>query len=322
LKAARLDLISIKAMRVKRAAFLQIQVADKPMIIPDAPPVEITVDGQTHVFDLDEPLLPDWIKKKSLQSGGYPYNKKMDDDLYAKELEALQEELVKVLYWLQEAGQRVLIIFEGRDAAGKGGAISAIRENLNPRYVRTVALAKPSDLEQGQWYFQRYIEYFPTVGEMVLFDRSWYNRGGVEPVMGFCTPQQHEIFLQEVPRIEKMVVNDGIHFFKFWIEIGREMQLRRFHDRRHSNLKIWKLSPIDIKALSKWDDYTAARNTMLESTDSKSAPWTVIRGNDKRRARLNIIRCVLDQLPYGKKDKAKIGEIDPKIVMDAASIIK
>ncbi len=292
------------------------------MIIPDAPPVELTIDGQTHTFDLDEPQLADWIKKNSLESGGFPYSKKMEEDLYADELEALQEELVKVLYWLQEAGKRVLVIFEGRDAAGKGGAISAIKENLNPRYVRTVALSKPSDVEQGQWYFQRYIEHFPSAGEMVMFDRSWYNRGGVEPVMGFCTPQQHESFLEEVPRFEKMVVNDGIHLFKFWIDIGREMQLRRFHDRRHSKLKIWKLSPIDIKALSKWDEYTAARNAMLEATNSKHAPWTVILGNDKRRARLNIIRSVLDQIDYTQKDASRIGSIDPKIVTSAKALMK
>jgi polyphosphate kinase len=292
------------------------------MIIPDAPPVEITINGQTHVFDLDEPALPDWIKKNALESGDFPYSKKMDEELYATELEALQEELVKVLYWLQEAGQRVLIVFEGRDAAGKGGSIDAIRENLNPRNVRTVALSKPSDVQQGQWYFQRYIEHFPTKGEMVLFDRSWYNRGGVEPVMGFCTPAQHAAFLAEAPRFETMVVNDGVHLFKFWIDIGREMQLRRFHDRRHSKLKVWKLSPIDIKALSKWDEYTAARNTMLEATNSDPAPWTVIHGNDKRRARLNIIRCVLDRLDYTQKDAARIGAIDPKIVTGVNALIR
>jgi polyphosphate kinase 2 len=295
---------------------------DKPMIIPDAPAVEVTIDGRTNLFDLDEPALPEWIKKKSLASGGYPYDKKMDEDAYAAELEALQEELVKVQYWLQEAGQRVLTVFEGRDAAGKGGAISAIRENLNPRQVRTVALSKPSDVQMGQWYYQRYIEHFPTKGEMVLFDRSWYNRAGVEPVMGFCTPEQQAAFLEETPRFEKIVANDGIHFFKFWIDIGREMQLRRFHDRRHSKLKIWKLSPVDIKALSKWDEYTKARDTMLEATHSKHAPWTIILGNDKRRARLNVIRSILHRLDYAGKDVARIGEIDPKIVAGTKALAR
>jgi polyphosphate kinase 2 len=284
------------------------------MNIPDAPAVEVTIDGTTNVFDLDEPKLPDWIRKKSLASGGFPYGGKMEEDAYAAELEAAQEELVKVLYWLQEAGQRVMVVFEGRDAAGKGGAIEAIRENMNPRNVRAVALSKPSDVQMGQWYYQRYIEHFPTKGEMVLFDRSWYNRAGVEPVMGFCSPEQHKAFLDETPRFEKIVVNDGIHLFKFWIDIGREMQLRRFHDRRHSKLKVWKLSPIDIKALSKWDEYTQARDLMLEATDSRHAPWTLVLGNDKRRARLNVIRSILHGLDYAGKDAARIGALDPKIL--------
>jgi len=290
------------------------------MIIPDAPPVEIRIGNETHIFDLDEPQLPDWIKKNSLASGGFPYREKMDEDQYGKELELLQEELVKVLYWLQEASQRVLVIFEGRDAAGKGGAISSITENLNPRYVRPVALSKPSDVQMGQWYFQRYVENFPTTGEMILFDRSWYNRAGVEPIMGFCTPEQYKSFLAATPHFERMVVKEGIHFFKFWIDIGREMQLRRFHDRRHSPLKIWKLSPVDIKALSKWDEYTEKRNAMLAATDLDVAPWTIVRGNDKRRARLNIIRTILNALNYVGKDKTRIGTTDPKIIVSRKDI--
>jgi polyphosphate kinase 2 len=290
------------------------------MIIPDAPAVEIRIGSNSHVFDLDDVALPDWIKKNSLKSGGFPYDKKMDEEEYADQLEMLQAELVKVLYWLQEARQRVLVIFEGRDAAGKGGAIAAITENLNPRHVRPVALAKPSDVQLGQWYFQRYVENFPTTGEMVLFDRSWYNRAGVEPVMGFCTPEQHKAFLEAAPGFERMIVKEGIVFFKFWIDIGREMQLRRFHDRRHSPLKIWKLSPIDIKALSKWDEYTEKRNLMLEATHTREAPWTIVRGNDKRRARLNIIRTILNTLDYPKKERARIGEIDPKIVVSRKEI--
>jgi polyphosphate kinase 2 len=290
------------------------------MIIPDAPPVEIRIAKETHIFDLDEPQLPDWIKKNSLASGGFPYRERMEEDQYAKELELLQEELVKVLYWLQEARQRVLVIFEGRDAAGKGGAISSITENLNPRYVRPVALSKPSDVQMGQWYFQRYVENFPTTGEMILFDRSWYNRAGVEPIMGFCTPEQYKSFLAATPHFERMVVKEGIHFFKLWIDIGREMQLRRFHDRRHSPLKIWKLSPVDIKALSKWDEYTEKRNAMFAATDIDVAPWTIVRGNDKRRARLNIIRTILDSLDYVGKDKTRIGAIDPKIIVSRKDI--
>ncbi len=290
------------------------------MIIADAPPVEITLGGKTLTFDLDEPQLPDSIRKKAFSSIGFPYEKKMDEDLYASELEALQEELVKAQYWLQEAKKRVLVIFEGRDAAGKGGAIGAFTENLNPRQVKSVALSKPSDVERGQWYFQRYIPHLPTTGEMVLFDRSWYNRAGVEPVMGFCTPQEHATFLKQVPKFEEMLVNDGIHYFKIWIDIGREMQLRRFHDRRHSKLKVWKLSPIDIKALSKWDDYTKARDEMLEHTSTKHAPWTIVLGNDKRRARLNIIRSVLNGLDYADKSPERVGAIDPKIVVSARDL--
>ena len=285
------------------------------MIIPDAPPIEISIEGQVRGFDLDHPQLPQWVKKRSLASGGFPYEKKLDDDLYSKELTFLQEEMVKVLYWLQEAKQRVIVVFEGRDAAGKGGAIKALSENLNPRAVRHVALSKPTEVQLGQWYFQRYIEQFPTAGEMVLFDRSWYNRGGVEPVMGFCTPQQHQSFLKEVSGFERIVVNEGIKLFKIWIDIGREMQLRRFHDRRHSKLKIWKLSPIDIKALSRWDEYTKARNTMLAASDSDHAPWTVVLGNDKRRARLNVLRTMLHGLEYDGKSTERIEKPDNKIIV-------
>jgi polyphosphate kinase 2 len=287
--------------------------------VPDAPTVDITVAGVKRKFDLDEPVLPDWIKKKDFASGGYPYDKKMDEDAYEAELEALQCELVKLQFHLQKTGDRVMILYEGRDAAGKGGAIGAFRENLNPRMVRTVALAKPSDVERSQWYFQRYSQHLPSAGEIVLFDRSWYNRAGVEPVMGFCTPDQHEAFLDDAPKFEKMITHSGIRLFKFWIEIGQEMQLKRFHDRRHSPLRVWKLSPIDIKALQKWEEYTAARDLNLERTDSGHAPWTVIRGNDKRRARVNTIRAVLSALDYAGKNDSRVGKIDAKIVRNASN---
>jgi polyphosphate kinase 2 len=288
--------------------------------IPDAPTVEIVVSGVRRKFDLDEPDLPDWVKKRAFASGGFPYNKKMDEEAYEAELEALQCELVKLQFHLQKSGGRVLAIFEGRDAAGKGGSIAAFRENLNPRMVRTVALAKPSDVERSQWYFQRYAQHLPSAGEIVLFDRSWYNRAGVEPVMGFCTSEQHQAFLDDAPKFEKMVTHSGIRLFKFWLEIGQEMQLKRFHDRRHSPLRVWKLSPIDIKALQKWGEYTAARDLNLSRTDSEHARWTVIRGNDKRRARLDVIRTVLTGLDYAGKNVARIGKIDPKIVCKAGDI--
>jgi polyphosphate kinase len=288
----------------------------------DIAAVEIEIRGETRVWDIDDPVLPDWIDDKALESGDYPYKKKFDDDEYDEELEKLQEELVKVQFWQQKSGARVVALFEGRDAAGKGGAIHAIMSYMNPRTARIVALTKPTETEQGQWYYQRYISTFPTKGEFVNFDRSWYNRAGVEPVMGFCSDEQYETFLKSTPRFEKLIVDDGIHFFKFYIDIGREMQLKRFHDRRHSKLKSWKLSPMDIAALAKWDDYSEKRNRMLKETHSEHAPWTVVLGNDKRRARLNIIRHILDALDYDGKDEKVIGDIDRKIIGNGPDMLK
>ncbi len=284
------------------------------MNIPDAPVIDLKIDGKDRKFDLNDPKLPEWIENEAHSSDNYPYDDKYKWKHYEKELLALQEELVKAQYWLQEKGERVICVFEGRDAAGKGGTINAVRQYLNPRNVRTVALSKPSDTELGQWYFQRYINHFPTKGEMVLFDRSWYNRGGVEPVMGFCTPEQHAKFLDEVPTFEKLIIDDGIHFFKFWLSIGQQMQLKRFHDRRHNPVKVWKLSPMDIKALSMWGEYTKARDEMFKASHQPQTPWTIILSNDKRRARLNVLRVILNTLSYDGKDAAKLGKIDRKIV--------
>ncbi|MCZ7885449.1 MULTISPECIES: polyphosphate kinase 2 [Agrobacterium] len=284
--------------------------------------VDITVDGKLRSFDIDDPVLPDWVEEKKLSAGNFPYDKKMKREDYDTTLEALQVELVKVQFWLQTTGKRVMAVFEGRDAAGKGGAIFAARAYLNPRYARVVALTKPTETERGQWYFQRYISHFPTAGEFVLFDRSWYNRAGVEPVMGFCTPEEHKRFLKETPRLEKMLVHDDVHLFKFWLDIGRETQIERFHDRRHSPLKCWKLSDMDIAALTKWDDYTQKRDEMLANTHTDDAPWTMVRANDKRRARVNLIRHILLALDYEGKDKKAIGEIDDKIVGSGPDFIK
>jgi polyphosphate kinase 2 len=280
----------------------------------EAKPTHIKVDGQQRDFDINDPELPGWVKKNALTSGGYPYDDKKDGDAYANELETLQIELVKMQHWLQSTGRRVLILFEGRDAAGKGGTIDVFRQYLNPRQARNVALTKPTETERGQWYFQRYVAQFPTNSEIVTLDRSWYNRAGVEPVMGFCTPEQHQRFLKEVPRFEQMVINEGIHFHKFWLDLGQEMQLKRFHDRRHSPLTNWKFSPMDIAGISKWDDYTAAIDLMFDKTHSKEAPWTVVRSNDKRRARLEAIRHVLLDLPYEGRDLDKVGKPDAKII--------
>lgn len=275
---------------------------------------ELKINGEKRLFDIDNPDLPDWIEDRAFGSDDYPYDKKLKRRAYEEQLEALQIELVKVQTWLQTSGERVIAVFEGRDAAGKGGSIGATRAFMNPRTARIVALPKPTEKEQGQWYYQRYVDHFPTAGEMVMFDRSWYNRAGVEPVMGFCTPQEHESFLQDTPLFERMPVREGIHLFKFWLNIGREMQLKRFHDRRHNQLKSWKLSPMDMASLNKWDDYTKKRDQMLQQTHTDHAPWAVIRANDKRRARLNLIRHMLHNLPYEGKDIAAIGEIDKKIL--------
>ncbi len=273
-------------------------------------------------FDIDNPELPRAINKAALASGNFPYTEKLDDDEYDTQMYALQKQLVLHQAHMAKVGTRTIIIFEGRDAAGKGGTIKRFLENLNPRYNLIAALPKPNDRERTQWYFQRYIDWFPAAGEMVLFDRSWYNRAGVEPVMGFCTPEQTEQFLDEAPEFEKRLTNDGIKIFKFWLSIGREMQLKRFHDRRHDPLKTWKLSPVDLEALDKWDAYSAARDRMLKRTDSKHAPWTVIRANDKNRLRLNAIRTVLHGLDYDGKDEDEIGKIDKKIVLSAREFLE
>src|SRR5690606_486482 len=212
-------------------------------------PIRLSIDGKKRVFDIDDPQLPDWIAEAELKAGGYPYDGKMKKKEYEKTLKRLQIELVKLQDWLQKSGERVMVLFEGRDAAGKAGTIFSTRQCLNPRTARNVALPKPTETERGQWYFQRYVAHFPTAGEFVTFDRSWYNRAGVEPVMGFCTPEQHQRFLEEVPNFEHGIVADGIRFFKFWLAIGQETQLARFHDRRHSALKSWKFSPIDVAGM-------------------------------------------------------------------------
>jgi polyphosphate kinase len=266
-------------------------------------------------FDLDNPALPRSIKKKALGSGGYPYEEKMDSDAYDAEMTVVQTQLALLQQDQAKSGRRIVILFEGRDAAGKGGSIATYLQYLNPRYNMTVALSKPSDRERTQWYFQRYVDWLPAAGEQVLFDRSWYNRAGVEPVMGFCTPEETTKFLGEVSHFEQMLTNDGIHLFKFWLAIGREMQLKRFHDRRHDPLKVWKLSPVDMKALEKFDDYSVARNRMFEASHTDYAPWRVILNNDKRRGRLAILRSVLHEIEYAGKDVKAVGAIDRKIAL-------
>ena len=244
----------------------------------------------------------------------YPYSTRMRRAEYDKAKLALQIELLKVQNWVKETGQRVVVLFEGRDAAGKGGTIKRFMEHLNPRGARIVALEKPSEQEKGQWYFQRYIQHLPTSGEMVFFDRSWYNRAGVERVMDFCTPMQYLEFMRQTPELERMLCNSGILLFKYWFSVNREEQLRRFISRRDDPLKHWKLSPIDIKSLDKWSEYTAAKEAMFFHTDTADAPWTVIKSDDKKRARLNCIRHFLNALDYPGKDFRVAHEPDPLLV--------
>jgi polyphosphate kinase 2 len=265
-------------------------------------------------FDLDNPELPDWVKDEALTSGGYPYEKKLKREEYEEDLRLLQIELLKLQNWAREAGARVVIFVDGRDAAGKGSSIKRFMEHLKPRHAKHVALTKPTEAEQGQWYFQRHLAYMPTSGDLALFERSWYNRAGVEPVMGFCTPEQTQHFLAEAPQMEAALIRDGIYFFKFWLSIGRATQLKRFHDRRHDPLKMWKLSDIDLAAIGKWDAYSKAAEEMFRRSHTSDSPWTVVRANDKRRTRLNMLRAVLAKVPYDKKDTKVVGSPDPLLV--------
>ena len=253
-------------------------------------------------------LADDWRK------GGYPYKYKMLRRDYEREKFVLQTELLKLQAWVKESRQRVIILFEGRDAAGKGGTIKRVMEHLNPRGARVVALEKPSEVERGQWYFQRYVQHLPTAGEIVLFDRSWYNRAGVERVMGFCTDAEYREFLRQAPEFERNLVRSGIHLIKFWFSVSQDEQRRRFKERQVHPLKQWKLSPIDMASLDKWDDYTRAKEAMFFHTDTADSPWTVVKSNDKKRARLNAMRYVLHSLPYTGKDADRIGEVDNLIV--------
>jgi polyphosphate kinase 2 len=242
-------------------------------------------------------------KKDHLLDPGYPYAERWDRDEYEDTLEALQVEMVRLQAAIKESGERIAIIFEGRDAAGKGGTIKRFRENLSPRSARVVALSKPSDRETREWYFQRYVRELPAGGEIAFFDRSWYNRGVVEHVFGFCTPEQRMHFFDQVSDFEKMLVEDGIKVFKIWLNVGRSEQLRRFLDRESDPLKQWKLSWIDVEGLKKWDAYSDAISETLERSHSEHAPWTVIRSDDKRRARVAAMQTVLSQLDYARKGK-------------------
>jgi len=257
----------------------------------------------------------------AFESGEYPYRNKMRRSAYEKHKAELQVELLKVQEWVKDTGQRIVILFEGRDAAGKGGTIKRFMEHLNPRGARVVALEKPSERESTQWYFQRYVEHLPAGGEIVLFDRSWYNRAGVERVMGFCSANDYLEFMRQTPEFERMLVRSGIRLFKFWFSVTQDEQRRRFHSRGQDPLKQWKLSPIDKASLDKWDDYTEAKEAMFFYTDTADAPWTVVKSNDKKRARVNTMQHFLSSLPYPKKDHRVVRGPDPLIVGHSAQVI-
>ena len=256
----------------------------------------------------DEVLADDW------RDGGYPYKNLLRRATYEKQKFKLQVELLKLQSWVKETGARVVIIFEGRDAAGKGGTIKRFMEHLNPRGARVVALEKPTPSEQGQWYFQRYVQHLPTRGEIVLFDRSWYNRAGVERVMGFCNEKEYQDFMRQTPEFERHLASSGVYLIKFWFSVSQAEQRRRFKEREGHPLKQWKLSPIDKASLDKWDDYTRAKEGMFFETDTADSPWTVVKSDCKKRARLNAMRYVLHKLPYTGKDLQQVGKLDPLIV--------
>jgi polyphosphate kinase len=294
-----------------------VQPAHEPMTQPKA-----GVSPAYPEFDLENPVFPDSIKDKALASGGFAYDSKLKGKVYDEDLLALQLEMLKLQSHIEAAGERMVVVFEGRDASGKGGCIGRILERVNPRHARSIALTKPTEAERGQWYFQRYVQHMPTRGDIVLFDRSWYNRAGVERVMGFCTPDETKTFLQEAPVFEGMLARDGIHFFKFYLTMGHEMQLKRFHERRHDPFKMWKITPIDLAAIGKWDDYTKAEAAMLKATHNDETPWTVVHANDQKRARLEVLRVILTALDYAGKDAKAIGKADGKIAGAPGKIIK
>lgn len=296
--------VASKTSATKAARDMSVKTIQEVSKDPVATKVALAPHGT--VEDSSSAALPD----------SYPYRTRIKRNEYEKTKKQLQIELLKVQRWVKETGQHIVLLFEGRDAAGKGGTIKRFNEHLNPRGARVVALEKPTDAERGQWYFQRYIQHLPTKGEIVFFDRSWYNRAGVEKVMGFCTQREYLEFLRETPNFERMLVNSGIILFKYWFSVSREEQLRRFIARRDDPLKQWKLSPVDIQSLDKWDDYTKAKEAMFFHTHTGDAPWTIVKSDDKKRARLNCLRHFLYNLDYPEKDLNIVYEADSLLVGD------
>ncbi|MBK6518950.1 MAG: polyphosphate kinase 2 [Polyangiaceae bacterium] len=306
----RIDTSTSSALEEKSAAILDMLSGTAPeeasRILRDV--LDESTKRRKARREADEELSPSW------KDGGYPYRYLLSRKSYERTKYGLQVELLKLQAWVKETGQRIVVLFEGRDAAGKGGTIKRVMEHLNPRGARVVALEKPSQLERGQWFFQRYVQHLPTAGEIVLFDRSWYNRAGVERVMGFCTDAEYQEFMRQAPEFERMLVRQGIHLFKFWFSVSRREQRRRFKERAVHPLKQWKLSPIDKASLDKWDDYTRAKEAMFFYTDTADAPWIVVKSDCKKRARLNAIRYLLQRLPYTAKALDRVGTVDPLLV--------
>jgi polyphosphate kinase 2 len=292
-------------------------------------PLDIDLDLAEHLDDLeldetdddDEPVLR-WKDGRLVDTWreGYPYEERMPRPDYEVVKRQLQIELLKLQNWVKDTGQRIVILFEGRDAAGKGGTIKRFTEHLNPRGATVVALEKPSERERGEWYFQRYIDHLPTAGEIVLFDRSWYNRAGVERVMGYCTDEQYRIFVEQAPTFESLLVGDGAHLIKLWFSVSRAEQRTRFLIRRIDPVRQWKLSPTDLASLDRWDDYTVAKEAMFKQTDTLVAPWTVVKSNDKKRARIGAMRVVLRHFDYPRRKEDVVGTPDPLIVGRAAEV--
>jgi polyphosphate kinase 2 len=272
-------------------------------------------DDDGELFGPDGERIETWRE-------GYPYSERLPRKEYEREKRRLQIQLLRLQGWVKDTGQQVVVLFEGRDAAGKGGTIKRFTEHLNPRGTKVIALDKPSEREQTQWYFQRYVQHLPAAGEIALFDRSWYNRAGVERVMGYCTDEQYQRFMRQAPEFERMLVDSGIRLVKFWFSVSRREQRTRFIVRRIDPVRQWKLSPTDLASLDRWDDYTAAKEAMFTATDTDYAPWTVIKSNDKKRARLEALRHVLCALPYEGKDEAVVGRPDPNIVVAAADVLE
>jgi polyphosphate kinase 2 len=270
----------------------------------------------------DDPILIDaYGNAVDTWRENYPYDERLDRNVYDEQKYDLQVELIKFQNWAQRTGTRHVVLFEGRDASGKGGTIKRFMEHLNPRYARTVALLKPTDREQTQWYFQRYFAHLPAAGELVLFDRSWYNRAGVERVMGFCSDAEYEIFMDHAPKFERMLAESGISVTKFWFSVTQSEQRTRFIIRQIDPVRQWKLSPMDLESLDRWEAYTAAKEEMFARTDTKTAPWITIKTNDKKRARLNAMRYFLSQFDYDEKDHTVVGEADPLIVQRGKSAV-